>query len=282
MEALTQREFAFWRENGYVILRDAVPKQQVDALVDFIWQFTQMDRYDPATWYKPQPSEYGMLELNRAGMVELYHHQTLWDNRQHPRIYHAFAQIWGTEKLWVTIDRVNLNPPAREDWDFPGFVHWDIDTSLRPLPFGVQGVLSLVDVSADAGGLQLVPGFHRQFEDWVKTQPADRDPWKPDISGFELLSVEMAAGDLVIWHSLLPHGTGRNISTRPRLAQYISMFPAQPDNAALRDERVASWRERTPREGAAFTGDPRKWEIKRGTTAKLTPLGEKLLGLTAW
>ncbi len=282
MGALTQQDLAFWREHGYVILRDAVPKQNVEALVDFIWQFTQMNRHDPATWYKPQPSEYGMLELNQAGMVELYHHQTLWDNRQHPRIHQAFADIWGTEKLWVTIDRVNLNPPAREDWDFQGFVHWDIDTSLRPLPYDVQGVLSLVDVSAEQGGLQLVPGFHRQFDDWVKTQPADRDPWKPDISGFELVGVEMGAGDLVIWHSLLPHGTGRNNSTVPRLAQYISMFPAQEDDEDLREERIASWRERRPRQGAAFTGDPRRWEIERGTTAKLTPLGEKLLGLKSW
>ena len=282
MPTFTPQQMDFWRANGYVILPDAVPKANIDALVDTIWRFTQMDPKDPQTWYKPQHSQYGMLELNQSGMVELYHHQTLWDNRQHPRVHGAFADIWGTQELWVTIDRVNLNPPARPDWDFQGFVHWDIDTSLRPLPYGVQGVLSLVDVSAEQGGLQLVPGFHREFAQWVKAQPADRDPWKPDISGFELVGVEMGAGDLVIWHSLLPHGTARNRGTRPRLAQYISMFPAQEDDELLRAERIASWRERSPRTGAAFIGDPRRWEIERGTTASLTPLGEKLLGLRDW
>lgn len=282
MPVLSADDMAFWQENGYVLLRDAVPRENVAAVLEAIWQFMDMDADDPDTWYRAPQGQYGMLELNRSGMVELYHHQALWDNRQHPRVYEAFTQIWETEKLWVTIDRVNLNPPARADWDFPGFVHWDIDTSLRPLPQGVQGVLALVDVQAGEGGLQVVPGFHRIFADWVQTQPADRDPWKPDITGFELVGVEMRAGDLAIWNSLLPHGTSRNSSPRPRLAQYISMFPVPEADAALRQERIESWRERRPRVGAAFPGDPRRWEIEHGRTAALTPLGQKLLGLRDW
>ena len=278
---LTNDDLAFWRENGYVIVPNAVPRANVDELVDVIWDFMDMDRDDRDSWYSAPQGEFGMVELSRSGMVELYQHQALWDNRQHPRVYGAFVDIWETEELWVTIDRVNLNPPARPDWDFQGFVHWDIDTSLRPLPVGVQGVLALVDVRAGEGGLQVVPGFHRAFDDWVKTQPADRNPWKPDISGFELVGVEMRAGDLAIWNSMLPHGTSRNTSDRPRLAQYISMFPA-PDDEALRQERVTSWRERRPRTGPAFPGDARRWEIEHGVTAKLTPLGERLLGLKDW
>ena len=64
-----------------------------------------------------------------------------------------------TENLWVTIDRVNLNAPARADADFPGFVHWDVDTSLRPLPVNVQGVLALVDVKAAKVACKSCPAF---------------------------------------------------------------------------------------------------------------------------
>lgn len=282
MGVLSARDLAFWRENGYVIARDAVPPENLAAVVEIIWDFMEMDRDDPETWYRSGDGDEGKPRLKASGMAELYQHQALWDNRQHPRVYGAFVDIWETEKLWVSIDRVNLNPPARPDWDFQGFVHWDIDTSLRPVPNQVQGVLSLVDVPADAGGLQVVPGFHRRFDEWVKTQPADRDPWAPDMSGLELKSLAMKAGDLVIWHSLLPHGTGRNNSTRPRLAQYITMFPAREGDDAMRQERVRLWRERKSPDREAFPGDPRRWEIERSATAKLTPLGEKLLGLTRW
>ena len=139
MHVLTQEEMAFWQENGYVILRDAVPQANLGAVVDIIWEFMEMDRDDPETWYRPGNGDESKPKLKESGMAELYQHQALWDNRQHPRVYGAFADIWETEKLWVSIDRVNLNPPARADWDFPGFVHWDIDTSLVPLPNRVQG-----------------------------------------------------------------------------------------------------------------------------------------------
>lgn len=282
MHVMTQADMAFWHENGYVILRDAVPRGQVDALVDIIWAFMEMDRHDPETWYRSHNGDEGLPRLKASGMAELYQHQALWDNRQHPRVYGAFADILGTEKLWVSIDRVNLNPPARPDWDFQGFVHWDIDTSQRPIPLQVQGLLSLADVPEGAGGLQVVPGFHRRFEGWARTQPPDRDPRIPDMSGLELRSLAMNAGDLVIWHSLLPHGAGRNNSSQPRLAQYITMFPAKEDDEKLRRERIQLWKERKAPARKFFPGDPRRWEIEHGATAKLSPLGEKLLGLRDW
>ena len=82
-------------------------------------------------------------ELNNSGMVEIYNHQYLWDNRQEQRVYDAFVDIWDREDLWVGIDRANLNPPNKVEGNPNGFIHWDVDTSLDPLPIGVQGVLSL-------------------------------------------------------------------------------------------------------------------------------------------
>jgi ectoine hydroxylase-related dioxygenase (phytanoyl-CoA dioxygenase family) len=272
----------FWEDNGYIIVHDAVPGENLEAVIGAIWNFLEMNCSDPSTWYREPDRLNGMPELNKSGMVELYHHQTLWDNRQYPRVHAAFADIWGTEKLWVTIDRVNLNRPAGPAWDFQGFIHWDIDTSLRPLESKVQGVLSLTDTSAEQGGFQCVPGFPQRFEQWVRTQPASRDPWRPDLTGLEIRRVETRAGDLLIWNSLTPHGVARNSSTLPRLAQYITMFPVQEDNEELRQSRIRMWRERLTPEGFAFPGDPRELERKFGTTAQLTELGEKLLGLKNW
>ena len=113
MGVLSAAELAFWHDNGYVILREAVPPADAAAVVDTIWDFMDMDRDDPATWYSGPENEYGMLELSQAGMVELYQHQSLWTNRQNPRIYGAFVDIWGTDKLWVTIDRVGEDATFR-------------------------------------------------------------------------------------------------------------------------------------------------------------------------
>ena len=35
------------------VVPDAAPKENIEALVDFMWEFTEMDRDDPETWYRP-------------------------------------------------------------------------------------------------------------------------------------------------------------------------------------------------------------------------------------
>ena len=216
-------------------------------------------------------------------MVEMYQHQAIWDNRQHPRVHQAFAEIWGEEKLWVSLDRANMKPPAREDkpdWNNRGMIHWDLDTSQQPIQFGVQGVLYLTDTAEDQGGFQCVPGFNNTFEEWVKTQPEDRNPHHPDLTGLDVRSIPGKAGDLLIWHRLLAHGNGHNTSDKPRLAQYITMSPACTEDEAARQARVASWQERRPMPN--WPGDPRAWEKEKQQTAELTPLGKKLLGVDLW
>lgn len=270
---LSAEDRAFWQENGYVVIHNAVPQEGLKAVVEDIWAFLGVDRNDPEAWYK--------APISKAGMLEMYQTQSLWNNRQYPRVHQAFSDIWGTEKLWVSFDRANMNPPARPDWDYQGMVHWDIDTTLDPVPFKVQGVLYLEDTSADQGGFQCVAGFHNLFPEWVKRQPADRDPRRPNLEGLEVKTIPGKAGDLLIWHSLLLHGNSRNRSHKPRLAQYITMFPAKETDHEARLARIDAWRERGQPRGSGFPGDKRGWE-KKNRPAELTDLGCKLLGLDCW
>jgi hypothetical protein len=96
----------------------------------------------------------------------------------------------------------------------------------------------------------------------------------------KLVKVKMEAGDMLIFNSSQPHGIRANNSTdKVRIAQYISMMPAEEDNADLRDWRINSWKNRIAPEGYAFPGDPRNWEKTNYDTAELNDLGKKLLGL---
>jgi ectoine hydroxylase-related dioxygenase (phytanoyl-CoA dioxygenase family) len=242
-----------------------------------------LDPRTPETWAGGQLRQHAMLELNNSGMVEIYNHQYLWDNRQTQCVYDAFVDIWDQPDLWVTIDRANLNTPNRNSRAFTGFIHTDVDTTLRPLPVNVQGVLSLVDSDPEIGGFQCVPELFHHMAECLAAQPAGRDGFKPDITGYDVTPVTMKAGDLLIFNSLLAHGIRPNTSAnKVRMAQYISMSPAEPANTALRDQRIATWRDRLTPQGTAFPGDPRDWERTRYPAAELTPLGRRLLGLDSW
>ena len=283
LRVLSPADFEHWQSYGFVVVKQAVPAENIQRLVKLLWEFQEMDPNDISTWNAAQLRNHAMKELNNSGMVEIYNHQLLWDNRQAQRVYDAFVDIWDDEQLWVTIDRANLNTPNKSTRPFGGFIHTDVDTTLEPLPVNVQGVLSLVDADGDSGGFQCVPEFFRTFIDWKKQQPAERDGFNPNIEGFEIYPVPMKTGDLLIFNSLLAHGIRPNTSdSKVRMAQYIAMTPAAEHDESLRQKRIQSWQERRAPEGYAFPGDPREWERSRYSTAELTPLGRRLLGLDRW
>ncbi|MBO6539852.1 MAG: phytanoyl-CoA dioxygenase family protein [Rhizobiaceae bacterium] len=283
LRVLSEADWQHWITKGYVIVRQAVPAENAAKLADLLWLFDEKDPDDPSTWYAPQRRPHVRAELNNAGMVEIYNHQYLWDNRMEQRVYDAFVDIWDREDLWVAIDRANLNPPKKVKGNPEGFIHWDVDTKQRPLPIGVQGVLSLKKQDAETGGFQCVPYLFEHFDEWVKTQPEDRNPILPDMAGLDRENISMEAGDLLIFNSLLAHGVRPNLSdNRVRMAQYISMYPADYDNEAERQERIRLWRDLDHPKRPDFPGDPREWERNNAETAKLTELGEKLLGLQPW
>lgn len=282
LKVLSEEDWKFWIENGYIVIKNAVPLENTKRLADFLWEFEEKDSANMDTWYTPPRAEMKMKELTNTGMVEVYNHQYLWDNRQYPKVYDAFCDIWGTEKLWVTIDRANLNLPIRPGYEYKGFIHWDYDPETKPQ--NVQGVLALADqTDENMGGFQCIPELFRTYHTWKLTQPEDRNHFQPDTTGFELVKVKMNAGDLLIFNSTQPHGIRPNLSgNKVRMAQYISMMPAQEDDESLRQWRISSWKDRRAPEGYAFPGDPRNWEQTKYSTAILSELGEKLLGLKKW
>ena len=284
LKVLSEEDWTFWQHNGYIVIKNAVPRKQALATANFIWEFDEKDPHDSKTWYAPSRAEMKMKELTGTGMVEVYNHQLLWNNRQMPKVYEAFMDIWGTEKLWVTIDRANLNFPQRPGFEKKGFIHWDYDPETKPQ--NVQGVLALADQNDEnMGGFQCIPWLYRNYETWKLTQPENRDHFQPDTTGLEneIVKVKLDAGDLLIFNSTQPHGIRPNRSKdKVRIAQYISMMPAEEDNIALRDWRINSWKNRVAPEGYAFPGDPRNWEQTKYETAILSELGQKLLGLERW
>ncbi len=223
VEGLTAEELAHWDEHGYVVLRGAVSVEQAGAAEAAIYEYLGMDPQDAASWY-------GNPEGHTI-WVRLLRHPAFQATRRSPRMVKAFAQLWGREDLWVTVDQGGLNPPEREGWRFPGpFTHWD--TSLKDAEnFGVQGILYLADCAADQGAFTCVPGFHKRLKGWLAVLGEGVDPRVAVLEEAGLVPIPAGAGDMVIWNHLLPHGSSANRSVRPRVAQYIAMKPTRWDCA---------------------------------------------------
>jgi ectoine hydroxylase-related dioxygenase (phytanoyl-CoA dioxygenase family) len=160
-------------------------------------------------------------------MVQYFQHPAFAAIRRSPRIHKAFAQVWGTPDLWATTDRVSFNAPERPGFAFPGpHLHWDISVK-TPIPFSTGGLVYLTDTPPEQGAFTVVPGFQRWGEAWLKALPPGAHPREQDLYALGPRPIGGRAGDLVIWHQALPHGASPNRGTRPRMVQYINMFPAR-------------------------------------------------------
>ncbi len=117
--------------------------------------------------------------------------------------------------------------------------------------------------------------------EWLDGLPEDAKPRELVREQFQVAAFSVAgkAGDLVIWNSDLPHGSSPNRGTRPRVSQYITMHPApEAPTDDWRKERETWWQERL----TGLGGNKKEKEHEEGQTAKLTPLGRKLLGVDSW
>jgi ectoine hydroxylase-related dioxygenase (phytanoyl-CoA dioxygenase family) len=219
---LNDADLAFWDERGYIILRNAVSKDDCDEVIGALCSHIGIDRYDSSTWYNKHPDKQGI-------MVQLFQHPAMERNRKNETIRKAYEQLWNRKDIWPTTDRVSFNPPETATFPFQGpRLHWDVSTAL-PIPFGLQGLLYLSDTAENQGAFTLVPGFQNRIEDWIHSLPEDAIPQKQDLYALGSKPIAANAGDFIIWHHALPHGSSPNTSTVPRFVQYINYAPVDEE-----------------------------------------------------
>lgn len=217
-DGLTDEQLNFFEEHGYVILKNAIDESSRIETLKTIASFLEIDLEKPDDWYKQHPAKHGI-------MVEFFKHELLEKNRFSEKIRGAYESLWQRSDLWTSCDRIGINPPETDSFKFPGpNLHLDIEPK-RHLPFGLQGILYLTDTEPNQGTLTVVPGFHKKIDLWLAQFPENQIPLIDVFDEFESKPIAAQGGDMIIWHQALPHGSSPNINTKPRIVQYINMYP---------------------------------------------------------
>ncbi len=135
--------------------------------------------------------------------------------------------------------------------------HFHIDGGTKPslACFNILFGVALTDVQSDtAGGFHVLPGSHQAFAELFAEQPSGADINWGDVKiagQKKFLTAHMtvprlAAGDIVVAHSFLAHGTSANTTNarRDMLFQRRAALPlCSPDLAALGAAREAFMRD---------------------------------------
>jgi hypothetical protein len=60
LRVLSEEDWKFWIHNGYIVIKNAVPKENCQRLAKLLWEFEEKDPNDPSTWYAPPRAEMQM------------------------------------------------------------------------------------------------------------------------------------------------------------------------------------------------------------------------------
>ncbi len=271
MAILSEADHTFFQEHGYLTVSDVIPQENCHAAIRAICTFLGVDEKDPKSWHRKN--------LGSNGIVPLHHPQAFWNNRQHPKIHEVFSELYGTDRLWVTMDRASFKPPFRPQLFAQRddcLLHWDVNPR-KAKSLTIQGLVYLTDTEANQGAFEGIPSIYRSLETWLHRHKM-LYPLEFKVPPKDIVGVSGRARTLVLWNALLPHRSGLNYAEQPRFVQYIAMNPVGSEQE--RQERVKLWKER--RVPQYWRGWRYQIEPEPGEPAELDALGRKLLGLDAW
>lgn len=263
------------RELGATRVESVIPRECSEAVIRALPAVSAIDFNNPSSWYS-LPEEY-------PGIIPSHHHQSQWDIRQHPRLHQAFSELWGTEMLWVTMDRIGFVPPLRRDENERCTLHWDTDPRSESV---YQAIVYLTDASLERAPFTTTPSVYRSLDAWLEER-SDFDFERVHFSSEKAVPVPGQAGDLIVWDSKLPHGPGANRSSLPRVMLAVTMFPAE--ESPLRGSTPLRWRReeqiewwRSKRAPPWWRDVPNQRDPEPGAPAVLTGLGRRLVGIDMW
>jgi phytanoyl-CoA hydroxylase len=136
------------------------------------------------------------------------------------KIAEMAAQLSGAKELRIWHDQIQYKPK-----ELGGRLHWHQDSplwqTLQPKDAQLTAWVALDDAEADNGCMYMVPGSHKwgNRQQFLDTLPQSGE-LPEDFEGHPLhfMMCPVKKGHVHFHHSLTWHGSGKNLSLRPRRA----------------------------------------------------------------
>lgn len=250
---LSDEQIAFYNENGYLLLENAVSDATVRSLLGAL----------PEVLAEPRPSR--VLEKDGKTVRSIYgthmHDSRFADLARHPFLVRAARALLGSD-VYVYQFKVNTKEAFAGDiWEWhQDYVYWEREDGL-PRPDISSFVVFLDEVTEFNGPVTVVPKTH-QLENVDAQSPEfpvtsdrrqpyrDQPEWIANLVARLKYSIDNAtlreltdrwglvapkgkAGSVLAFHSKLVHGSAPNISPYPRRVAIVTYcrtdnFPPPP------------------------------------------------------
>ena len=194
---LSEAERSHLDERGFVVLEDAIPADQADALRDRSMTLARQER--AASGEHVYLGEKAQRVWNLVDKGEVFERAI-----QHPRVLGAMTWLLGAD-CTLSSFTVNVIGPGAPD----GGLHIDHPLATLPtprpaFPLSANSIWFLDDFTAENGATRCVPGSHRRLE--ALPEPGERYDDELQVTGRKG-SVMIINGAL--WHASSANRTGR-------------------------------------------------------------------------
>ncbi|MEO1722663.1 MAG: phytanoyl-CoA dioxygenase family protein [Pseudomonadota bacterium] len=225
--SLTATQKAFYRENGYVMVEDAVTAEELARLREITYGLIEQSRdvteSDERFDLEPGHSR----EAPRLSRIKLPHKQDpfFWQIIKRSGVTEVLNHLLGPNTTLLTA-KLNTKAPGggaavewHQDWAF--YPHTNDDL----LAFG----LMLEDVTPDNGPLMVIPGSHRgpllsHHANGVFCGAVDPDD--PAFAREKAVTLTGKAGSMTVHHARTLHGSAPNMSDRARMILFYECAAA--------------------------------------------------------
>src|SRR5579859_3545467 len=231
---LTPEQLRIFDEQGYLVIRGALPADEVRLLLD---TFTEMHTQGPVPgFFEPKP-----LEEANGDMLKVY------PRVMHPHRFNAIAlRYLLDQRLWTILaDLFGEEPLAAQSMLYfkPAgargqALHQD-NFYLKVEPGTcIAAWVALDPAERENGGLEVVPGTHKM--DIFCPEQADATvsftkEYVPVPPGLEKVPVDLAPGDVLFFNGQLVHGSPPNNSRDRFRRAFICHYIGRSS------ERMSQW-----------------------------------------
>ena len=221
MPYLTSEDKAFFKENGFLEIRQAIDPKIVASAQNVFWEHMnqmnpEIQRGQPETW---MGNGYRTVQCGNESEIKGLIYQD--------PIFAMAEELVGKDQLHPGGGAgPHVNFPREGKWNPPPNGHLDgYHTPHNGVPKGTVGhftlgaTVYLDDVEKMGGGFTVWPGSHRVWAEFFRYHDVDCLPGGVapfDLgSGYEFTG---QAGDVCLWHGLMTHTAGHNVSRNIRIA----------------------------------------------------------------
>jgi hypothetical protein len=238
--ALTSKDVAFYEEHGWWVSPPIVSAELLSgaaAAMDRIWRGEYETREPPNGFFNPDDQPQAMRKANNGWRTD----SGIRALATHPAIAACAARLIGADSIRLWEDQLldkpgGGHPSANVGWH-QDWTYWGGSVEV---PRMITAWVPYQDISAANGALQFVDGSHRWDEvaasNFFETDRDEQLQRARAGHDAEVVTLDMRAGQVSFHHPLLLHGSGANLSGRPRRVTAVHLM-AGDLRSARRAER---------------------------------------------